>query len=129
MRKATPASSADHGPATPNPKDSMIRPVTIGPMKPPRLSALPLNATNVPRAVSDRPVMIVWSPGMPNHVPNAHTANVARASGSATTVSGSKKAAVANTASPERTIRLGPTRSMTRPLVRAAMTPTSPTTM
>src|SRR5215208_7549280 len=105
MTNAQAPRNADHGPAAANPPDSMMRPLTIGPTTPPRFSALPLNASIVPRAVLDIPATIVCIPGTPNHVPNAQIDMTTSESGSATTDSGSRNAAVANNEIPASTTR------------------------
>ena len=74
MINAQPARNAVHGAARAKPPAARASPVTIGPTTAPRLRALLLKASIVPRAVSDSSATMVWMPGTPNQVPNAQTA-------------------------------------------------------
>ena len=86
MINAQPARKAVQGAARAKPPAARARPVTIGPTTAPRLRALLLKASIVPRAVSESSATMVWMPGTPNHVPNAQTAKMASEIGSATAV-------------------------------------------
>src|SRR4029079_7501387 len=68
IARDTRPTTAASGPARAKPPSTSICPVTIGPTTWPRLWALLLSASIVPRASSERPATMVWLAGTPTHV-------------------------------------------------------------